>query len=108
MYPSSPDRTRLAEAGTVLAKAFHDDPFFVYVFPRKCCPHATPGAIGGCAVWRRPGASTVTDSREVESGLVAAIDTFLADDRARLTDSEQHGGPRMRFVNSTQATDGAT
>jgi len=39
---------------------------------------------------------------------VAAIDTFLADDRARLTDSEQHGGPRMRFVNSTQATDGAT
>lgn len=82
-----------AEAGEVLARAFHTNPIMEYIFPdaarrRRALPwfmglgaryghrwgevHVTPGAIGGAAVWLPPGETIMTPLRMVQGGLLAA------------------------------------
>ncbi len=91
--PTQLKAEQAAEAGAVLARAFHTNPIMEYIFPdedrrRRALPwfmglgakyglrwgevHVTPGAIGGAAVWLPPGETIMTPMRMLQSGLLAA------------------------------------
>ncbi len=93
LEPVRLQRTQVGDAGAVLGRAFHTNPGMVWMLPDEASRHrelswfmrlgtkvglkndevyATPGIIGGAAVWFPPGKTTVSPVQMISEGLLVA------------------------------------
>jgi predicted ester cyclase/GNAT superfamily N-acetyltransferase len=109
--PTRLDPARLAAIGALLARAFHDDPMYIYALPNaahraRVLPayltagatyghvfgalDLTPGELRGAAVWIGPAGREITPERLAAAGFPAALTALGDEGRARLALAGMH------------------
>lgn len=112
--PALLERHQLAEAGDVLARAFHDDPIWTWVFPdaaarartlpwfmevgtRYCLlfgeTYTTSGRVDGAADWLTPGNTGFPPQRLIEAGYAPMREKFGPEPYARFMAMLAHEQP---------------